>query len=51
MNGVQIRTTVVVQQFKRTAAGAQFGMSMYARDATGRLPPEERTLNAVNTHA
>ena len=36
---------------KRTATGAQLGMSMYARDATGRLRADERTLNAVNMHA
>ena len=36
---------------KRTAVGAQFGMSMYARDNTGRLRAEERTLNAVNVRA
>lgn len=51
INGAQVRTTVVVQQVKRTAAGIKFGMSMYARDNTGALRADERTLNAVNMHA
>jgi len=51
INGARIRTTVVIQRVKRTAVGAVFSMSMYARDATGRLRADERTLNAVNVRA
>ena len=51
INGAQIRTTMVVQQVARNATGAEFGMSMYARDDTGALRAEERTLTAVNMHA
>ena len=36
---------------KRTATDIKFGMSMYARDNTGRLRADERTLNAVNVRA
>ena len=36
---------------KRTATDIKFGMSMYARDNTGHLRADERTLNAVNMHA
>jgi hypothetical protein len=51
IHDAEIRTTVVVQQVKQTAGGAQFGMSMYARDNTKRLRADERTLNAVNAYS
>lgn len=42
---------VSVASKRRRVRQNNYGTSMYARDATGRLRADERTLNAVNMHA
>lgn len=42
---------VIVASKRRRVRQNNYGVSMFARDATGALRAEERTLNSVNMHA